>query len=204
MKRLFVICTFMLIIGAFASHAQNRWNIYAGGSISHLCEKPWISSDKSYGWGGGAFIGGGYEINFNSHWSLTPQIELSFTNNGATLSSKELDFYARHANWLSNLSINIPIMASFRFPISENVNLRFGAGPYLQEVLAGRHYKADSHEKENLSGCFGDRFNIGVIGEAAVETGSHLSYMFRTSYPFLKEGLIRKTINLSIGIRYSF
>lgn len=52
--------------------AQNRWNIYAGGSISHLCEKPWISSDKSYGWGGGAFLGGGYEINFNSHWNLTP------------------------------------------------------------------------------------------------------------------------------------
>lgn len=37
---------------AITGQAQNRWNIYAGGSISHLCEKPWISSDKSYSWGG--------------------------------------------------------------------------------------------------------------------------------------------------------
>lgn len=184
--------------------AQNRWNVYAGGSISHLCEKPWISSDKSYGWGGGAFVGGGYEINFNSHWSITPQVEFAFCNNGASLSSKELDFYANHANWQSIWSINIPVIASFRFPVSDNVGLRFGAGPYIQEAIAGSHYRNGSDKKESMSGSFSDRFNVGVIGEVAVETGNHFSYMFRTSYPFLKEGWVRKTINLSIGIRYSF
>lgn len=188
----------------FSSQAQNRWNVYAGGSISHLCEKPWLSSDKSYSWGGGAFIGGGYEINFNSHWSLTPQLELAFNNNGAILSSKELGFYASHANWNSIWSINIPIITSFRFPISNYVGLRIGVGPYLQEAIAGRCYKSDSDMKESMSGNFSNRFNVGGIGEIAVETGKHLSYMFRTQYPFLKEGWIRKTINLSIGIRYSF
>lgn len=201
-KKLFL--AILAVVLAITSQAQNRWNIYAGGSISHLCEKPWISTDKSYDWGGGAFLGGGYEINFNSHWSLTPQLELVYSNNGASLSSKELGFYANHANWHSIWSINIPIIASFRFPVSDNVGLRFGTGPYIQEALAGRQYRNNSEKKESMSGNFSNRFNVGVIGEVAVETGKHFSYMFRTQYPFLKEGWVRKTISLSVGVRYSF
>ena len=154
--------------------------------------------------GGEAFVGAGYEIRFNHHWSLTPQLELAFVNNGATLSSEELDFGANHVSWLSTWSLNIPIIASYRFSVCENTGLRFGVGPYLQEALVGRHYVAGTDKKESVSGSFGDRFNIGVIGEAAVETGTHFSYLFRVQYPFLKEGWVRKTIGLSIGIRYSF
>lgn len=76
MKRIFLIAIVMTILTAFTSNAQNRWNVYAGGSLSHMCETPWISSDKAYGWGGGVFVGGGYEVRFNSHWSLTPRLSL--------------------------------------------------------------------------------------------------------------------------------
>jgi len=131
-------------------------------------------------------------------------LELAYNNNGASLSSKELGFYANHANWHSIWSINIPIIASFRFPVSDNVGLRIGTGPYIQEAIAGRQYRNDSEKKETMSGSFSNRFNVGVIGEVAVETGKHFSYMFRTQYPFLKEGWERKTISLSVGVRYSF
>lgn len=184
--------------------AENRWNVYAGGSISHYCSTPWISSDKSYGWGGGAFLGGGYEVNFDSHWSLTPQVEFMFDNNGATLDSKENSFYANHESWQQTFNFNIPVVASFRFSVSDNVGLRFGAGPYLQYTLAGRRYKYDTNEKENIKGGFGDRINVGILGEAAVETGKHLSYMLRVHYPFLKEGVVKETVVLSVGVRYSF
>lgn len=188
----------MTVAISFGAVAQNRWNVYAGGTLSHLCEKPWSGS---YGWGGGALIGGGYEINFNPHWSLTPQIEVSYVDNGASLSGS--DYGVKYANILKTWSVNIPVIASFRFPLSEAVGLRFGAGPYLQEAFWGRVH--DAHNKEiSASGNFSKRFNIGVIGEAAVETGSHFSYFFRTQYPFLKEGWIRKTINLSLGVRYTF
>lgn len=103
MKRLLTLSIAFIIAAAAATvaEAQNRWNIYAGGNISHLCETaPMIGSDRSFGWGGGAFAGAGYEINFNSHWSLTPQIELAYSNNGATLSSAEMDFSHNHASWL--------------------------------------------------------------------------------------------------------
>lgn len=189
---------------AFTGFAQNRWNVYAGGSISHYCSKPWMSSDKSYSWGGGAFLGAGYEVNFNSHWSLTPQVEFMFDNNGATLDSKENSFSSNHESWLQTFNFNIPLIASYRFAISKNAGLRLGVGPYLQYTLAGRRYKYNSDIKENIRGGFGDRINVGILGEAAIETGSHFSYMFRVHYPFLKEGVVKKTLVLSLGVGYSF
>ncbi len=203
--RLFAILL-VFVCSSFLSSvkAEGRWNVYGGGSISHLCETPWIGSDKSYGWGGGFFIGGGYEISLGQHWSLTPQLQIGFVNNGASLSSEELGFYSCHANWMQTWDLGIPVVASYRFSVGESTALRFGAGPYLQESLAGKCYANGTDRKTNLSGTFADRFNVGVIGEAALETRPHLSYMFRVQYPFLKEGWIRKTISLSAGIRYTF
>jgi outer membrane autotransporter protein len=204
MKKSLILMLMMLTLSTTAIKAQNRWNIHTGGNLSHFCETPWVSSDKSYSWGGGAFVGGGYEIAFDSNWSLTPQLDLSYVDNGATLSDKGVDFYSNHASWLSTWSLNIPVIASYKFPISDNAKLRFGVGPYLQYALAGRQYKNGSDTKENVCGNFSKRLNVGVIGEAAVETGSHFSYMFRVQYPFLKEGWVRKTITLSLGVGYSF
>lgn len=56
----------------------------------------------------------------------------------------------------------------------------------------------------NIKGGFGDRINVGILGEADVETGGHFSYMFRVHYPFLNEGVVKETLVLSLGIRYSF
>lgn len=196
--------TVMSLVLSVSMAAENRWNLYAGGSLSHLCEERWVGSDKSYGWGGGAFLGGGYEINFNSHWSLTPQLEFSYVNNGATVSSKEMSFYEKHSELLETWNLVIPVMASFRFPVSSYTGFRFGAGPFLQESLAGRQYKPFTDVKENKSGRFESRLNVGIMGEVVVETGSHFSYFFRTQYPFLKEGWVRKTITLSAGIKYTF
>jgi hypothetical protein len=193
-----------IIFVSIAANAKNRWNIQAGGNLSHQCETPVFGTDKTYSWGGGAFIGGGYEISFNSHWSLNPQLEISYVNNGGTLSSEDSSFYFNHANWLSTWNLNIPIVMSYRFNIDDDLKLRFGAGPYLQEALAGRRYKNDSTEKEKVTGNICKRFNVGFIGETAIETGSHISYVIRAQYPFLTEGWVKNTLTLSAGIRYSF
>lgn len=198
---------FFILVGfvmALSGSGQNRWNISLGGSISHLCEDISIYG-KTYGWGGGAFVSGGYEMNFSPHWSLTPQLELAYNNNGASFSHPELSFSERHNNWRSFWSMNVPVIMSFRFNVSNGVGIRVGVGPYLQGALSGRRYGYNSDKTESMSGNFWvDRFNVGAMGELAVETGSHLSYMFRTQYPVLKEGWVRKTIVLSIGLRYSF
>lgn len=72
MKRIILCLCLMLSLSGFA---QNRWKIYAGGSISHDCGGyfEWnADGNTGFDWGGGAFLGGGYEINFNKNWSFTP------------------------------------------------------------------------------------------------------------------------------------
>lgn len=206
MKYKLIIVISILITGYCFGQAQNRWNVYAGGSLSHVCETPWMSTDKTYGWGGGAFVGAGYEINFNPNWSLSPQLEFSFDDNGAVLNAKEDLFFNNHASWQNYWSVSIPVIAAYRVALGKQLKLRIGAGPYLQEAIKGKWYRRsyDVVDKESMPGDFAKRFNIGISGEVAIETGNHFSYMFRTKYPFLKQGWFRNTINLSIGIRYSF
>lgn len=200
--------SFLIIIFLFSTlflRAEGRWNLYVGGNLSHMTEEVWSGNEKlHYGWGGGAFIGGGYEFEFTPHWSLLPQLELSYNDNGAHLHDDNNTFYQNNMDWAEYLTLNIPVIVSFRFPISDKIGLKFGTGPYLQEGLYGRRYKIGSDIKEKMSGSIDRRFNVGIMGEAAVETGKHLSYMLRAQYPFLKEGWIRNTIVLSAGISYSF
>ena len=85
-KLIYSIIAIAMICCAFSTAAQNRWNISAGGSISHNTSK--MFDGYSSGWGGGAFIGGGYEINFTSNWSLNPQIEINYINNGNVVKNK--------------------------------------------------------------------------------------------------------------------
>lgn len=214
MKRALALISLLIIniSNICLGQTQNRWYVYAGGSISHLCETPLAATDKTYGWGGGAFIEGGYEINFNPHWSLTPRLQFSFDDNGATLSSHNESFFNNHAAWKNCWSTSIPVIASYRLCLADNVRLRIGTGPYVQTVIGGKRY-VGIHDsdimssfvyKESLSGAFNQRFNIGVAGEVAIETGNHLSYMLRAKYPFIKKGWLMNTLTLSAGIGYAF
>lgn len=212
MKLTIIVVVMMAISSVCLGQTKNRWSVHVGGSVSHLCETPWVSHDKTYSWGGGAFIGAGYEINFNKHWSLTPQLEFAFDDNGATLSSDKDSFFHNHYRWENYWSMSVPVVASFRLNVADNVGLRFGMGPYVQTVLAGNRYVGfinaetgeESSYKESLSGSFDQRFNVGVLGEFAVETGNHFSYMLRARYPFIKRGWLTNTLTLSVGVGYSF
>ncbi len=75
MKKTHIHTSILLLVtalGAFTIHSQNRFMVQAGANVSHYCQTPLMSLDKTYGWGVGGFVGAGYEVNFNKHWSLTP------------------------------------------------------------------------------------------------------------------------------------
>ena len=92
---------------------------------------------------------------------------------------------------------------------------RFGNAFWCRSLFAGivgrkKYYydyfnnHNDEVYKDKISGNFGDRFNAGAVAEVALETGKHFSYMFRAQFPFLEKYYTRKTITLSLGLRYSF
>lgn len=202
MKRVFTLIVMFASFCSFTTIAQNKWNVSAGGSVSHNINESMFNG-FSLGWGGGAFIGAGYEFNFNKHWSLNPQLELDYINNGEVLKFKGTK--ERIKGDVNFLNLRIPVITSFRFKISDFIGLRFGAGLYLQESLAARERKKlNSNERISKGGSAVQRFNIGVQGEAAVETGEHLSYMFCVNYPFITENWMNRILTMSLGVRYSF
>lgn len=197
-----VLMLLAVLSTASSVSGQNRWNISAGANVSHMCEKLYYG--EHYGWGAGAFIAGGYEINFSEHWSLMPQVELSYVDNGAKLDVASLDKVQNNLSWRGSLSAAVPVTAAFRFRLSGTTGMRISAGPYLQEALLVRKYDDYGDRKVNDGVRFIDRLNFGVLGEAAVETGRHFAYTLSARYPFLKETWSRQTFTMSIGVRYSF
>lgn len=213
MKRI-VLAAVIAAVGLGAS-AQNRWNVYAGGSISHDCEGSynWIlSAHDEAGWGGGALIGGGYEINFNNRWSFTPALELQYIDNGGhkpTLSDYGDEWFTGDNTWENTLSVNLPLTAGFRIPFSDKVGMKIDAGVYLGEVVYNSFYAkvvgADSNPaigRINANFDFSDNFRMGALAGFSIETGRHFSYFFRTQYPFLNNHA--KNLTLAVGVKYSF
>lgn len=217
MKRI-VLVAMMAAVGLGVS-AQNRWNVYAGGSISHDCGGyfKWnAEGNTDFNWGGGAFLGGGYEINMSDYFSLNPALEIQYIDNGVYFNKTGKPSYNSYGYsvadiWTDSWSFNIPFTAGVRVPFSDKVGIKVDAGFYLSETFAKRHYKKTGGtdeqprlEKKKAGANFGDDFQVGFIGSVALETGRHFSYFFRTQYPFLKDRWSSKTLTLAIGLKYSF
>lgn len=203
MRKLLLIAI-LCMVGLISGKAgENRWHVYGGANLSHNTQK--LLFNMSYGWGAGGFLGGGYEINFSKYVSLSPQLEINYINNGAWTKNDDYDFYGNHCDWRGMWNVSIPIVFNVRIPLSDKVGLRIGAGPYVQETFVLREYAYQtSNMVTNTTENFIKRFNFGVLGEAAVETGQHLGYFFRTQYVFLEETWSRNTLTLSLGVRYTF
>lgn len=214
----------LLVTFLFDTRAQdirNRWNVYVGGSISHVCSDhfDWDSRGNThFDWGGGAFIGGGYEINFNRWLSFTPSVEVSYVDNGCYYNKTGepgFDIWSQDQPdiWSSSVNINIPLQLGVRIPLAEKVRLKVNAGVYMGESVAVWHYVPvntfESYSdvklgKKEATNDFGQDFQLGFIGGVAVETGKHFSYFIRTQYPFLKDRWSSSTLTLGVGVDYSF
>lgn len=215
MKKWFI--TVMMAFVAISSYSQNRWNIYAAGSIAHDCGGyfDWnADGNTGFNWGGGALLGSGYELNFNKHWSLTPSLEFSYTDNGAYYNKTGKPAYSLSPDspniWSGSWAVNVPITAGFRFPIGEKLNLKIDAGIYLSEAFHVTHFvntgNADKPilKKQKAKSDFGNDFQLGYIGGVALETGNQFSYFFRTQYSLLSDRWSSSTLTLSLGIKYYF
>lgn len=225
---------FMLIIGivisiftASASESQtrlgvrgenNRWSIYAGGSLTHNCGGTFFKEfdgDSRFDWGGGAFIGGGYELNFKRHWSFNPSLEFEFIDNGVYYNKTGTPGYSFYGYceeniWASYFAVKIPFTMGYRFYIANNVGFKVDAGFYINEAFGVSTYVGNPEmPKENLRKkkahfTVGENFQTGFIGGISVETGNHFSYFLRTQYPFLKKRYTTNNLTLSLGLKYTF
>ncbi len=200
-----------------ATDVSNQWSVRAGINLSHICADAmaWDYSamkpsyePASFGWGVGAMVGASYDIRFNRFWSLAPGLEIQYINNGGKIHSGYYstanDFHHQHANVRHSWDVLIPVLMNMRAPVSENVGIRVGAGPYVSESFVVKAYSPFNDKLEDYGGDFGHYFDFGLMGELAVETGRHFSYFYRLQYPMLKNHIHHRTLTMSLGVSYAF
>lgn len=198
MKRLISIFFFLIIV-LFPTIAQNHWGVMGGVNLS-------TSSAKDFGWRTGGYIGGLYDIRLSESWYIQPQLLYSYEENETKGKSQTDIFYSQHA-------LTLPVLASFKVPLSTAFSLRINAGPYVQYALFGR----DGNSSIGANGeripkklgwwhaNFGDHFTYGLKGGMMLE---HRHWLLSIDCKYsLKRSFLNcdgHGLTLSAGIGYKF
>lgn len=202
----------------FSIFAQNTWNVYVGGTLSHDVSSSSIwtpEGDSKVRWGGGFMVGGGYEIYFNSSWSFSPSIELSFTNNGEYLNKTGRPLINEsklaEGSWAEYWSMSMPLTVGYRVTMTDRVKLKIELGAFISQAFYVRQAEYKNQYDKNMEikkskspFHFGNNFQTGAMGGISIESGDHLSYFIRTQYPFLVGRYSTHIMTISLGIKYAF
>lgn len=218
MKRFFgLVCAAMLTISA---SAQVTWNVKAGAGLS------WAPVDVS---------GANYSADSKSHFvgKLGIGIEAPITQNFSVMPS--LEFALKGAKFgyddeddetnINLTYLQIPIMAAYRFSLSDRLNMTLKAGPYFAYALSGKikgngesidifkneveEYNGERYERK------GKRFDAGLVAGVdfeyhrfviglEYEYGLTNFYEFRASYSGNKAKETVKNSAAYITVGYKF
>lgn len=194
-----------------ASFAQNRWGIMGGANLSTSTAHSsglWPAFDSK--WKAGGYIGGLYDIQLNSSWYIQPQLIFSYEVDrakflGGEKSSEDLDVST------SMYSLTLPVLASFKVSLNDDLALRINAGPYMQYALFGRDrtlFTVDSKEQSYTSSwdmSFWKHFIFGLKGGISLER-NHWLFSVDCKYSLMKHSLNHEGhgLSLSAGIGYKF
>ncbi|EOS15155.1 porin family protein [Phocaeicola sartorii] len=197
--KIYISVFFFFLISVFHISAQNRWGIIGGANLS-------TSSAKDFGWRTGGYIGGLYDIRLSESWYIQPQLLYSYEEN-STKDNSHIDiFYSQHA-------LTLPVLASFKVPLSDAFSLRINVGPYIQYALFGRNGRSSIDMNGEVipkklgwwHADFGDHFTYGLKGGLALEH-RHLFLSMDCKYSLKKSFLNYDGhgTTLSVGIGYKF
>lgn len=199
MKTKLLLLSFLtLCLVVTDSFAQNRWGIMSGVNLS-------TSSAKDFGWRAGGYIGGLYDIRLSDSWYIQPQLLYSYEENQTKRKSPADIFYSQHA-------LTLPVLVSFKVPLSTAFSLRINAGPYVQFALFGREktsYLNAAGESVRGLGFWGTdirhRFTYGLKGGITLEH-KHWFFSMDCKYSLKKSFLNNEGhgLTLSAGIGYKF
>jgi hypothetical protein len=199
MKKLFLI-SMLSVFTLLPMSAQNRWGVMGGMGYSS-------TSAKDINGKLGGYVGGLYDIELNKSWYVQPQLLASYEANEAKNANT-----MGYKSFISRYSLTLPVLASYKFNLSDDWSMRINAGPYAQYALFGRDRRATVDGKGNTSsemgwwhGSFGDRFTYGLKGGLSVEQ-SHFVLSVDCKYSLKKSALDfdGHGLTLSVGVGYKF
>lgn len=147
-KSLLFICLTLISVAGFSQITS--WNVKAGLNSSNLYGKDTDGSDAKLGFK----IGAGCEYAFTESFSLQPSLVLE--SKGCKLGDVKANA----------IYLELPVMAAYRFHLSETTKLVLNAGPYVAYGIGGKTAGVKTFDIEGVR-----RFDLGAGVGVAVELG---------------------------------
>lgn len=193
------LMTAVLGMFALAGFSQVKWDAKVGMNFSNMTK---FDDTKALP---GFNLGVGMDYGFSENWSL---------QSGLMISSKgyKVKDYAK----VRPIYLDIPILAAYKFNISDNTKFVINAGPYLAFGLGGK-YNYDEGEDPKIFKDYEDekgwkRFDLGIQYGIGLEIGDHYlvnltgqnGFISPVDYPDGYDGDKPKNMTFSIGVGYRF
>lgn len=194
------LMTAVLGMFALAGFSQVKWDARVGMNFSNMTKD---SEAKALP---GFHLGVGMDYGFSENWSL--QSGLMISSKGYKYDKDVLgaDFKARP------IYLDIPILAAYKFNISDNTKFVINAGPYLAFGLGGKG-KFDVDGAEDIKVFKGEegmsRFDLGIQYGIGLEISEHYLVNLTGQNGFIcpwdvEDGDKPKNMTFSIGVGYRF
>lgn len=183
------LMTAVLGMFALAGFSQVKWDAKFGMNFSNMTK---LDDAKALP---GFNLGVGMDYGFNESWSL---------QSGLMISSKGYKYDGFKAR---PIYLDIPILAAYKFNISDNTKFVINAGPYLAIGLGGKNKVDGIDESEKIFGDDGwKRFDLGIQYGIGLELSDRYLINLTGQNGFISpaDGGDPKNMTFSIGVGYRF
>lgn len=189
------LMTAVLGMFALAGFSQVKWDAKFGMNFSNMTK---IDESKAFP---GFTLGVGMDYGFNENWSL---------QSGLMISSKGFKF--KEGDWKDKyrpIYLDIPILAAYKFNISDNTKFVINAGPYLAIGLGGKNKETDEEDIKlfDKDGYDWKRFDLGIQYGIGLELSDRYLINLTGQNGFISPvdgGDDPKNMTFSIGVGYRF
>lgn len=191
------LMTAVLGMFALAGFSQVKWDAKFGMNFSNMTK---FEDTKALP---GFQLGVGIDYGFSENWSL--QSGLMISSKGYKVKEGEYKETTRP------IYLDIPILAAYKFNISDNTKFVINAGPYLAFGLGGKNKVDGVDESEKVFGDNGwNRFDLGIQYGIGLELSDRYLINLTGQNGFIcpwdtEDGEDKpKNMTFSIGVGYRF
>ncbi len=191
------LMTAVLGMFALAGFSQVKWDAKFGMNFSNMTK---FEDTKALP---GFQLGVGMDYGFSENWSL--QSGLMISSKGYKVKEGEYKETTRP------IYLDIPILAAYKFNISDNTKFVINAGPYLAFGLGGKNKVDGVDESEKVFGDNGwNRFDLGIQYGIGLELSDRYLINLTGQNGFIcpwdtEDGEDKpKNMTFSIGVGYRF
>ena len=194
------LMTAVLGMFALAGFYKGKWDARVGMNFSNMTKAEGTKALPGFN------LGVGMDYGFSENWSLQSGLMISSKGYKIKDYSKDRPIY-----------LDIPILAAYKFNISDNTKFVINAGPYLAFGLGGKCKFDEGGDYKLFKGEDGEdaeysRFDLGIQYGIGLEIGDHYlvnltgqnGFISPFDYPDGYDGDKPKNMTFSIGVGYRF